>query len=396
MSSGLRIALVTEVMETGVGQLVSLQARELAARGHDVHLLHSIRRVDPALLYDLRSVPNLRCARIDMRRELHGADLRAAGALRGYLKRHGPFDIIHGHSSKGGALARLASIGLPGARLYSPHAFYTLSPTLSGPRSLVYSVVERALSRLCDAVVCCSEAERQHALALGIAAKQIAVIVNGIDPPPLASSQRERFGFPADTVIIGFVGRLADQKAPDMLIDSFARATASHPDLGLVIIGDGPLDAKMRERAAARGIAARLRWLGQQPSSRYLSSFDILAMPSRYEGFSLVPLEAMHAGLPIVCTKVGGIDEAVVDGTTGLVVPIGDAAAFAAAIVALARLPAQRRAFGQAAYQRAALFSTERMLAATEQLYRDLLASRKDIAERTVSRPRGSGRETVL
>lgn len=373
----MRIALVAEVMETGVGQLVALLARELAERGHEVHLLHSVRRSDAAALWRLRQTANIRCIAIDMRRELHLSDLAAIRSVRLYLKRHGPFDIVHGHSSKGGALARLAGAGLPGVRLYTPHAFYTLSPALGRARHFLYAGAERALAKLCRAIICSSALERDHAIALGIAAERLSIIHNAIDAPVLAPSARQQFGFPDSAVIVGFVGRLADQKAPRLLIEAFAHATRQHSDIALVMVGDGPLESVLQERAASLGIAARMRWVGHRPSKHYLTSFDILAMPSRYEGFSLMPLEAMHAALPIVCTNVGGVTEAVLDGVTGLVVPVDDCAALSAAIVALARDPAQRVALGRAAHARASLFSGERMVATMEQYYRDVLADRR-------------------
>lgn len=387
MPARLRIALVTEVMETGVGQLIELLAQGFAGGGHDVHLLHSVRRADTAVVERLSAIPNIHCVAVDMRREIHPSDGRALRTIRTYLRRHGPFDIVHGHSSKGGALARLASAGLPGIVLYTPHAFYTLSPGLGRARYLLYANAERALAKLCSAVICSSDREREHAVALGIEPARLRVIANAINPLLLAPAARERFDFPSGAIIAGFVGRFAEQKAPDLLIEAMARAVRQCPDLHLIMIGAGPLEGALRERAATLGMGERVRWIGRLPSAGYLRSLDMLVMPSRYEGFSLMPLEAMQAGLPIICTNVGGVAEAVVDGATGLVVPIDDRAALGDAILALAGNPARRQALGQAARERVALFTPDRMVGATEQLYRDLIAHSHPSATEAAVKP---------
>jgi len=374
----LRIALVVEAMDTGIAQLVSLLASGLDKNGHEVHLLHSLRRTDREILRQLRTRSKVHCIAIDIARTVHRTDFSAGRAVRRYLRRNGPFDVVHGHSSKGGALARLSAVGLPGIRVYTPHAFYTLSPGLSGVPRVVYGTAERALASLCSTVVCSSMAEKRHAETLGIAGEQLAVIPNGIEPPVLAAPARDQFGFPDDeTFIVGFVGRLEYQKAPDILLKAIARAAEADSRVRAVMIGDGGMESSLKELAARLGIADRVAWLGRQPSDRYLASFDILAMPSRYEGFSLMPLEAMHAHLPIICTPVGGIEETVSHGVTGLIVPIDDSEALARTILALARDPARRESMGAAAHRRAQSFLAEGSVAATEKLYFEILENRK-------------------
>src|SRR5262249_860078 len=123
----LRVALVTEVADTGLGLFLESLAQGLAARGHEVHLLFFGKRADPNILARLRQ-KGVTLKNIAMDRRPGLADVASAWRLRDYLVQHGPFDILHGHSSKGGAIARLAGIGLGAAKLYTPHAFYTLAP----------------------------------------------------------------------------------------------------------------------------------------------------------------------------------------------------------------------------------------------------------------------------
>ncbi len=366
----LRIALVVESMDSGVAQLVYMLASGLDRLGHEIHVVHPIHRIDAGVLNRLRGNPRIICAPIDMKRALQVGDFRAGMRLRRYLRRNGPFDIVHGHSSKAGALVRLFCLGLPAVRLYTPHAFYTLTPGLPALSRLLYGAAERLLAMFCAKVICSSDLERRHALSLGIAARRLAVITNAIEPPDLSPPARDQFGLPRSTsLVVGFVGRLEYQKALDVLLKALALTASQDADIRLVVIGSGSLEQSLMELSRTLGVADRVLWVGRQPVYRYLASFDVLAMPSRYEGFSLVPLDAMHAGLPIICTPVGGVEEAVIDGETGIIVPVSDADALASALLAIGRPPSRLVSMGEAARARAPLFTVERMVAATERLY---------------------------
>src|SRR4029079_12057804 len=139
------------------------------------------------------------------------------------IRTHGPFDLIHGHSSKGGALARLAArwLGIPS--IYTPHAFVTLDPTLPRWKRALYGRIERWLAQHSAGVIAVSEDEAAHARALGIDARMVHVVHNGlatIDFLPREQA-RSQLRLSPDDFVIGFIGRLAAQKAPDVLIDAF-------------------------------------------------------------------------------------------------------------------------------------------------------------------------------
>jgi glycosyltransferase involved in cell wall biosynthesis len=209
----LRIALVTEVADTGLGLLLESLAQGLAVRGHHVHLIYSDKRADPNIIARLRQ-SGVTLKAIAMRRRPGMADFAAVWRLRRYLLETGPFDIIHGHSSKGGAVARLAGIGLEGAKLYTPHAFYTLASNLKAIERALYAIAERRLSRLCQRLIVSSRTEFDHARRLGITAEKLAIVPNGITPGDLGPPQREELGVPANACLVGFVGRLEPQRRP--------------------------------------------------------------------------------------------------------------------------------------------------------------------------------------
>jgi len=374
----LKLCFIAETALTGVGRHVSDVIRAMTARGHEVHLLHSRARCDEALVGELDQTPGFRRQAFPMRRSPHWSDVPVLIALARYLRRFGPFDVIHGHSSKGGVYARLLSLLLPGACLYTPHALITMAPHLTRPQRAAYAAIERCLGRVTNTVICCSREEARHAARLGIGKERLALIPNAIAPfeVPAAPRLRERLGLPTDTVTIGFVGRLDEQKAPQVLVQAAADVLGRGHDVHVVMIGAGPLRAELEALARARGIAQRFVWLGNIPSRVWMPGFDVLAMPSFYEGFSYVLLEALCAGIPIVCTPVGGVREAgFADGVHGFVVPVGDPHALAERLCRLVADPDLRQAMGRRARERSACLLLDEMIDRLEATYRRALGA---------------------
>jgi glycosyltransferase involved in cell wall biosynthesis len=166
--------------------------------------------------------------------------------------------------------------------------------------------------------------------------------------------------------VVGSVGRLAAQKDHATLLE----AAALLPEVELVLVGDGPERSALERRAEELGVRGRVAFLGDRSDvPALLPSFDVYVQPSRYEGLCLAVLEAQAAGVPVVATPVGGIRDTVVDGETGLLVPVGDPAAVAAAIRRL--LGDRPLALRLAAEAREAVtaFSLELMIERTLELY---------------------------
>jgi glycosyltransferase involved in cell wall biosynthesis len=142
-----------------------------------------------------------------------------------------------------------------------------------------------------------------------------------------------------------------------------------------VFAGDGPLRSDLERRAHRLGLTDRLRLLGfRSDLSEIYTGFDLVALPSSSEGMPLTVIEAMAAARPVVASNVGGVPEVVVDGVTGLVVPVGDRQALADALAALLQDPARRRAMGLAGRRRyEERFTLERMAEAYAGVYRRVL-----------------------
>jgi glycosyltransferase involved in cell wall biosynthesis len=369
----LRVCAIAETMMTGVGRHVTDVIKSMTARGHELHLLHSVARCDDALLHELEGLSGFQHRAFPMRRQPHWSDIPVLIALARYVRKFGPFDVIHGHSSKGGAYARLLSLFLPGTCLYTPHAFVTMGPHLNRLERAAYTAIEVALSYVTDAVICCSHAEVAHAESLGMQKERLKLIPHAIAPfdVPAAAGLRERLGLRADTVIIGFIGRLDEQKAPRVLVEAAAQILAGGCEVHVVMVGAGPLRAELEALTHACGIARHFSWLGSTPSREWISGFDVLAMPSLYEGFSYVLMEGLAAGVPIVCTPVGGVREVgFVDGVHGFVVPVGDSRAFADRLGRLIADPDLRQAMARRARDRSACLSLDTWIDRLEAIYR--------------------------
>ncbi|HRE01873.1 MAG TPA: glycosyltransferase, partial [Ilumatobacteraceae bacterium] len=159
---------------------------------------------------------------------------------------------------------------------------------------------------------------------------RLAVVENGIDASATVAGK-----YPHNRRVVA-VGRLVDQKGFDVLIRAFSGVVRDVPDAELVIVGDGHRRGELERLVAAGGVMDRVEMCGALPHADIaglLASAAVVAMPSRFEGLPLVALEASLAGRPLVATPVQGLGDVVVDGVTGLVVPVEDDAALAAALV---------------------------------------------------------------
>jgi glycosyltransferase involved in cell wall biosynthesis len=228
-------------------------------------------------------------------------------------------------------------------------------------------------SRLAAHVTVSDGAARLIEHEIGLRRGSMLTIHNGVPDVPLPSPPPR-----GPEPVIGTIARLVPEKGLDVL----CRALVDVPGAQLVIAGSGPEEPAIRALVAELGIAGRVDLLGWVDRPReLLPSFDVFALSSRVEGFALVIVEAMLAGLPVVATRVGGVPEAVVDGETGLLAEPGDPASLAAALNATLRHPELRRRIGEGGRARAlADFTVGAMAEKYEALYRSVMR-RDDVAE---------------
>ena len=227
--------------------------------------------------------------------------------------------------------------------------------------------LKRFSSRRLAAHVAVGEgAAREVEQLAGLRAGSVRSIPNGVPDAALQPLPR-----PFERPTIGSLGRLDSQKGYDVLL----HALAALPEAALVLVGDGPERRPLEALAADLGVGDRVRFAGWQAEPRrLLTTFDVFALPSRFEGFPLAIVEAMLAELPVVATAVGSVPEAVRADETGLLVPPDDPVTLAAALRRLLDDPPLRLRLGEAGRRLAVeRFTATAMARSFERLYEEIL-----------------------
>jgi glycogen synthase len=251
------------------------------------------------------------------------ADMRAAGAT---LCERLDFDLVHSHdwlvADAAESLARGADLPwvvTVHATEYGRHQGWVNKY----PQSHIHGV-ERRMVRRADRVVTCSHYMRRHVgEALGIAQKRVTVIPNGIDPhdlEPVAAEDlpalRARFAAP-DEKLVFLVGRLVYEKGFHLALDALAQVTDRLGDVRFVIAGTGTAEAELKQQARRLGLLRHGRfigWIGDDMLHSLYRVADLCVVPSIYEPFGLVPLEAMASGCLCIVADTGGLREVVPGG----------------------------------------------------------------------------------
>ncbi len=274
-------------------------------------------------------------------------------------------DLIHAHSTFAGAVVRLLSIFSPHFPpiVYCPHGWVFDTARSAKTRS-VLQAAERLLSHFSAAIVSISDAERQAGEAAGIQRHKMTVIYNGLraEPPAGTAAQWET---PAIKVL--FVGRLDRQKGVDVLIEA---ARTLEDTLNVRIVGEAVVRKGAKPEDSQN--ISYLGWLDEEGITAQMRACDLVAMPSRWEGFGLVALEAMRLGKQVIASSVGGLKEVVIDGVTGRLVAPDDPKALRAAL--LRDSPQERMRMGQAGRKRFLVcYNADRTHAQLKSLYRAVI-----------------------
>lgn len=390
--SRLRVLQICEASSAGVGRHTIDLVSGLAAADCEVHLLYARGRIDAEFERGLLGLPDVRSTVLPMQRAPGLSDAGAVAAVSRYAHEHGPFDVIHGQSSKGGAVARLAGATTKSAIVYTPHCIVTLSPAIAALERAIYGIAERVLARVTDRILAASEEEHDHLCELGIDRDRVRLVLHGLGPPPAAdkAALRAELGLPERAVVIGFVGRLCAQKDPALALRAFAEVARVRPEVWLAVVGGGELEAECVALARELGVSERVAWLGYRRGYEAMLAFDLLVLSSAYEGLPYVMLERLFASLPLVTTPVGGVSVAVEHGVDGFVTPGGDAAAMARALATLVDDPARRAAFGRAALAKSRRFELSSMIERVRAVYEECLAERAARSRAGIARSFGA------
>ncbi len=348
--------------ENTLASIVALQRA-----GHEVALAVSFRESDPSTLESARrrgvrlvDVPALGRAVAPLR------DLGALLRLRRIIAAERPH-VVHTHTSKAGFVGRLAArlMRVP-AVIHQPHGhvFYGYWGRCT---SALFTALERRAARWSDRIVTLTDRGTEEHLARGVGRRaQYVSVPSGVPverlraAAPSRGAAREQLGLPPAAFIVAGLGRFVPVKGFDLLVEALPALCAGVPAAHLVLVGDGPERRTFEARAAALGVASRLRLSGAVADpTPWLAAADVVAAPSRNEGMGRAIVEAMALGLPVVGAAVGGIPSVIVDGESGRLVPPEDAAALAEALVELGRDAGLRARLGVEAVARAEAFSSD-------------------------------------
>lgn len=361
--------------EYGIIKLVNgLDAREIASS------VCSTIDADPAFVALLGdSVGYFQCGK------RAGNDVRLVPRLCRVMRAVRP-DIVHTHAwgtlVEGLVAARLCRVPI---LIHGEHGTVQDKPYQLRVQRWAWARATQVLSvssRLADTL----------ARTVGFPRERIAVIRNGVDltrfSPARRAGGRAALALEEADVAIGTVGRLVAVKDHATFVGALAVVAREGLSFRAFIAGDGPLRADLEALIARLGLASRVTLLGHRADVEHvLAGLDVFVLSSVSEGLSNTIQEALCSGVPVVATHVGGADELVDEGTTGLLVPKQDAEAMGRALVTLVRDPAARRRFAAAAAERAAReFGFDAMARGYRDLYVRLSRERRSQAWRRPSR----------
>lgn len=375
MSQGPLHILLTDPHSDGGGQVRYVQnlAGELVALGHRVTI--GCRRgsvlVDVARDTGSETLDVFHFAR-GMRPRRWGSDLRS---LASFLKRSQP-DIVHVNGSQDHWVAGLTR------KLFGRRA--PIIRTRHNTYSVKRGAANRWLNTGCTAhqITVCEMVRTTLSGHPAFDPARLTAIHNGVDTaryaPDAACRERMRseFGFGEHDVVFGIAARLVEAKGHRYLFEAAARLAGDLPDLRVLVLGQGALEARLRAQVAQLGLEAQVHFAGfRNDMEQCVHAFDVGALPSidcDTSSFSLK--EQMAAGIPVITSDYGGLPEIVSDGQEGHVVPNGTVEPLATAMRALAESPLRRREMGEAGRRRVlSEFSLQSFSKRTVDVYRNVL-----------------------
>ena len=354
----MRVAEVLTASTGGIGRHVASLVPRLVALGHDVAV---VAPASTAAAHDFGSVEVV--------------PLTGLRHLRG-------FDVVHAHGYK--AAARV----LPWARLARVPLVVTWHNAVlaGGWPGRAGRLLQEVVARGADLTLGASDDLVREARARGARRAELAPVAAPRLPAAAVPREqyRARLDLPADAVVVVTVGRLAPQKNLGLVLD-VAAALADRPQVHFLVAGDGPLRHELADRVRRDG--SRVRLLGGVPDvASLLAASDVMLLTSRWEARALVAQEALLAGVPLVSTRVGGIEELV--GDAAVLVDLGDVTALVGAVAGLVDDPVRRALLAEAGRQRAASWPDE------DEVARDLAATYARLSRGAAGRSTRGGEPT--
>lgn len=258
-------------------------------------------------------------------------DAKGIWAIRKFIKKYMP-DVIYAHSSKAGALGRLADVGFKNIVLYNPHGWAFNMNDISAIKKKVYTLIEKVLSYKTDMIIAISAWEKESAAKYKICCSdKIHIIPSGVDVCLYDEKQgrydlnRSKLNIPVEAYVIGMVGRISYGKGPDLFVKAAALIKNKIPNAFFVIVGEGEERSSIENLLSEMGLKEDFLITGWVSNPmEYIQLFDQAMLLTRWEGFGLVLTEYMLAEKPIITTRVGAVPDLMQHGKNGVMIDVGD------------------------------------------------------------------------
>lgn len=294
------------------------------------------------------------------------------------------YDIIHCHTPMGAVLTRLAARNARhrGTKvIYTAHGFHFFTGA-SKVNWLIYYPVEKWLSRYTDCLITMNREDYERIQKRRFRAKSIAYVHGvGIDfnkYKPVSADEkaqlRAEYGIENDKFVLIYAAELTRRKNQNLLFEVIDKLRERIPNIQLLLAGKGELEVYYKGLAQEMGLEDRVTFLGHRSDMNKLYAMSDLAVSSsRQEGLPVNVMEAIASGLPVVATDVRGNRDLVSDGVHGLLVELGDAAAFGEAILQLFEKPALRESISREYVRLTKLYSISNVLGEVTPIYRNIV-----------------------
>jgi glycosyltransferase involved in cell wall biosynthesis len=304
-------------------------------------------------------------------------DVRAFATLVRLMRRERPH-VVHTHTAKAGFLGRLAAAlcGVP----VIVHTFHghTFRGYFGPLKTRLFILLEQITARITDVILTISERLRADLVGFRIAPPdKIRVIPLGLDLDRLVHLDRAQgrlrhdLGIPVDSPLIGIVGRLVRIKNHDLFLQAAHIVAEQIPQARFVVVGDGDRRAELEAAVHQMALADKILFLGWRREIELVyADLDILALTSDNEGTPVSIIEAMAARVPVVATRVGGVPDVLQDGALGTLVEPGDPDSLASAMQQMIRSGKDVRQLEKAQAIALETYSSQRLIADLQQLYR--------------------------
>ena len=309
----------------GVGRHVTDLAYYLLKSGHVVTLIYSRTRTDSYINNRLSILELNGCEILDYKfnRRIGFKDLLVAMSIVRLTINSQAWDVIHGHSSKGGLYARVLYFCCKAKIIYSPHAFYTMNQGDNKFINFAIRLLEYLMSFLTYKIITTSKKEMEHLSYLWISENKASLISNGSYNSPFDVALKLPLHIDlkghGGNFTIGFVGRFCYQKNLDLVIEIFSNCLLENRNLKLLMVGSGDDESRIKSLVTDMGLGDKVIFLGEVNCDDVMPLFDLLLVTSRYEGSPYLFQDAVKHGVPVISTDVGGVEFFVKNNKNGFV-----------------------------------------------------------------------------